>query len=115
MGGRQKKGDSQIAREINITSILHRQMIAQKLEGYNVKQTLQTVHSFWYTNSLCISRDAVVTLVAEDNRLCFAGSNLGKCRLNLGVQRILGHNNDNRHVLVDQGKRAVLELSGKDP
>ena len=85
MGGRQKKGDSQIAREINITSILHRQMVTQELEGYDVEQTLQTVHSLWHANSLCISWDAVVTLIAEDNRLCFAGSDLGKCRLNFGV------------------------------
>jgi hypothetical protein len=66
--------------------------------------------------------------------LSFTGSNLGKSRLNLGVERVLGHDEDDaikserintvnlvgrstddvRKVLVDQSERSVLELSSKD-
>lgn len=60
-------------------------MIAQELEGYDVEQTLQTIHSLRHTDGFRISWNAGVALIAEDDGLGFAGGNLGEGGLNLGV------------------------------
>lgn len=43
-----------------------------------------------------------------------SSGNLGKCRLNLGVQRVSGHDENDRKVLVNQCKRPMLEFTGQN-
>jgi len=104
----------QISWEINIAAILYGQVIAQNLERDDVQQPLQAVNRLWHTDRLGIRWDTLVAFVAQYDGLSLASSNLGQSGLDLGVERILGHDDDNRHVLIDQGKRTMLQLSSED-
>lgn len=55
-----------------------------------------------------------IILTTDDNRRALASSHLRKRRLDLGEQRIARHDDDNRHVLVDEREWAMLEFSGED-
>ena len=46
--------------------------------------------------------------------LSLSGTDLGKGRLDLGVERVSSHDEDNRHVLVDKCEGTVLEFSSED-
>jgi len=84
------------------------------LERNDVEETLQTVDRLWYSDRRGTAGNAVVVLVAEDNGASLASSDLRKGRLHFWIERILSHDDDDRHVLVNQGERAVLELAGQD-
>jgi hypothetical protein len=43
-----------------------------------------------------------------------AGSNLREGILHLGVERVLGHDEDDGQVFVNEGKGTVLEFTGQD-
>ena len=59
-------------------------------------------------------KSGVVVVVANDHWSCLSRSDLRKRGFNFREERIPGHNNDDRHVLINQRERAVLEFSGKD-
>jgi hypothetical protein len=50
--------------------------------------------------------------IAEQNDLAVAGCDLLRVRYGLLEHAIIGRDNDDRHVLVDQGDGPVLELAG---
>lgn len=89
-------------------------MVAQNLERDNVQQALEAVDGLGHPDSLDACGDTVVARVAQDNGLRLARGDLGKGGLDLGVERVLGHDDDHGHILVDQGERTVLELSSED-
>ena len=89
-------------------------MITEHLKGYDVEQALEAVDGLRHADTLDILRDTFITLVANDDGLCLAGSNLGKGRLDLGIERVTCHDDDHGHVLIDKRKRTVLQLSGED-
>lgn len=104
----------QIPREIDITAVLHSQVVAQELEGNNVQQALETVDGSGNADGLDALGDTLITLIAENDGLGLAGGDLGKGGLDLGVERVLGHDDDDGHVLINEGKGTMLQLSSKD-
>jgi hypothetical protein len=46
--------------------------------------------------------------------LTLSSGDLSKRRLDLGVERVSSHDEDDRHVLIDERERSVLELTSKD-
>lgn len=55
--------------------------------------------------------------VSGENKLTgltLSSSDLSEGRLDLGVKRVSGHDEDDWHVLVDKREGSVLELSSKD-
>jgi len=110
-----EKTSSQVPGEVDIESILHSQVVAQELQWNDVEQSLQTVDGLWNPDRLRVLQEPrVVVVVANDHWSCLSRSDLRKRGLNLCEERIPGHNNDDRHVLINQRERAVLEFSGKD-
>lgn len=98
----------QVTREVDITSILDSEVIAEKLQGNDVQQTLQGVDGFGYADGASSSGDTIIAFVAKHDGLGLARGDLGKGGLDLGVQRVLGHDDDDGHVLVNQSERTVL-------
>lgn len=89
-------------------------MVTQQLERDDVEDTLQAVDGTGDGDRLVLLLLDRVVLAADDDRLSLAGGDLGEGRLDLGVERVTRHDDDNRHVLVDQGERAVLKFTGED-
>lgn len=89
-------------------------MVAQQLQGNDVQQSLQAVNRLRHSDRLRVGGDVLVILVAENDGLGLARGDLRESVLDLGVERVLGHDDEHGHVLVNQGKRAVLEFTGKD-
>lgn len=106
--------DIQVTGEVDVTTILDSQVVAENLERNDVQQALKAVDGLGNTNCLDVGGDGIVTLVAKDDGLGLAGSDLSERRLDLGVERVLGHDDDNWHVLVDQSKGTVLELASQN-
>ena len=46
--------------------------------------------------------------------LTLSSGNLSKGRLDLGIKRVSGHDEDDRHVLVDEREGSVLEFTSED-
>ena len=110
-----EKTNSQVPGEVDVESILHGQVVAQELQGNDIEQSLQTVDGPWNADRLRVPQESrVVVVVANDHRSCLSRSDLRKRGLDFGEERIPGHDNDDRHVFIDQRERAVLEFSGKD-
>jgi hypothetical protein len=89
-------------------------MVAEQLQRDNVEQTLEAVDRLRHSDLLNILRDTLITLIAYDDGLSLARSNLGERRLDLGVEGVTCHHNDHRHVLVDKRKRTVFQLPSED-
>lgn len=102
-------------------------MITEELERDNVQDTLETVdggrdddglvsgsteHEAW--DSFGISLESWVVLGADDDGSTFPGGDLSESGLDLFEMGIAGHDDDDWHVLVDQGKRTVLEFTSKN-
>lgn len=104
----------QVPGEVNVEAVLHSEVVAEQLKRDDVEQSLETINRLGHTNRLAALRDIQVVLVANDDRLSLASRNLRVRGLDLGVKRVLGHDDDNRHILVDESERTVLELSGED-
>ena len=108
------KGSAQVPREIDVEALVDSQMITKQLQGDDVEQTLEAVDRLRHADSLDVLRDTFVVIVAYDNGLCLAGSDLGEGRLDLGIKRVTCHDDDHGHVLIDKRKRTVLQLPGED-
>jgi len=89
-------------------------VIAEELERDDIEETLKAVDSLGTTDRSGVGGDGIIAFVTENDRSSLASSDLSKCGLDLGIQGILGHDDDNGHVLVDEGQGAVFEFSGKD-
>lgn len=89
-------------------------MIGEKLKWNDIQDTLKTVHSLGDSNRPVFFGDTLVILVANDDGLSFASRNLGKSRLDLGVQGVPSHDDNYREILVDESQGTVLQLSSKD-
>lgn len=106
--------DSQVPREVDIESVLDRQVVAEQLQRDDVQQALQAVDGLRHADGFDVGRDSVVILVADDDGLRLARGDLRECGLHLGEIRVTGHDDDDGHVLVDEGKGTVLQFAGQD-
>lgn len=104
----------QVSREVDVTPIPDSEVIAEELERDDVQQTLQTVHRLGNTDRPRVGRDRLITLIAQNDRRSLPGGDLGEGALDLGIQGVLGHDDDNRHVLIDESKGAVLQFTSED-
>ena len=93
--------NSQVPGEINIASIFYRQVIAEQLQGDDVEQALHAIDGLGNANGLRTHWDTFVAVIAQDDGLAIASCNLGEGGLDFGIQRVLRHDDDDRHVLVD--------------
>lgn len=109
-----KKRDSQVPREVDIEPVLNSQVITQQLQRDDIQNTLQAIYSLRHADSLDVLGDSFVVFVAHDDGLGFPRGDLGEGRLYLGVQRVLRHDDNHGHVLVDQGEGAVLQFTSED-
>jgi len=75
---------------------------------------LQAINRFGDANRLAIGWNSCISLIAQDDRLRFSGSDLSKSGLHFRVQRILSHDNYDGHILINQGERAMLEFASED-
>lgn len=76
---------SQVPGEINIASILHRQVITEQLQRDDVQQALHTVDGLGNTNGLRACGYAFVSLIAQNDGLAIASGNLCEGGLNFGI------------------------------
>ena len=106
--------NAQVPREVNITSILHSQMVREDLQGDDIQQSLQAIDGFRDADRLAVGRNSGISLTAQDDRLRFPGSDLSISGLYFRIKRILSHDNYDGHVFIDQGERAMLEFPSKD-
>jgi hypothetical protein len=112
----------QITREVDVKAVQDGEMVTEQLERDNVQDTLQAVDGLRDQNSLVATaailietiNEGSVIVAADDDGCSLSGGHLGKGRLYLGVEGVTGHDDDDGHVLINQSKRTVLELSGKD-
>ena len=111
---KRNKGDAQVTREIDVKAFVDSEVVAEQLQGDNVEQTLKAVDGLRHADSLNILRDTLIAFIAYDDGLGLARGNLGERRLDLGIERVTCHDDDYRHVLVDECKRTVFQLPGKD-
>lgn len=105
---------SQVPREVDIKAILDSQVVTEELQRNDVQEPLHNIDSLGYTDGLDTLLDAIITIVADNDGMGFASGDLCKGRLNLGVQRILRHDDDHRHVFVNQGQWTVLQFTRED-
>lgn len=89
-------------------------MVGDELEGDDGEDALEAVGGLGDADGLELGLDGVVSVVADDDGLAFPGRDLLQGRLDLGVQRVLGHHQHHGHVLVNQRKGAVLQLTRQD-
>lgn len=104
----------QVPREVDVEAVLDRQVITQQLERDDVQNALQHITRLRHTDRLRVLRHRRVVLIADDDRLRLARRDLRERALHLRVQRVARHDDDHRHVLVDERERAVLELARED-
>lgn len=107
-------GLGEVSGEINIDALEDSKVVREELERDDVDQTLQAVDGLGDTDGLVVLDEAVITAVANDDGLTLAGRDLLERALDLGVERVAGHDKNNGHVLVDQGKGTVLELTSQN-
>lgn len=90
------------------------EVVREELERDDSQETLKAVDGAGDTDGLHTRLDVLVVVVANDNGLTFSRCDLHERGLNLGVQRVLGHDQNDGHRLVNESERTVLELTGKD-
>ena len=66
----------QVAREIHVDAVQHRQMVRDHLKWNNAQDTRQTVDRLRNADRLELSGDRFIALVADDNRLTLASRHL---------------------------------------
>lgn len=113
-GKKNDKVNSQVPWEIDIEAVPNGKVIGEQLQRDDVQQALQAVDGLGHADRLAALGNAPVVLVADDDWLCLARGDLRVRGLHLGVERVLCHDDDNGHVLVNERKGAVLQLAGKD-
>jgi len=114
-GNAKTERDSQIPWEVDIEPIHNCQVVAEQLQWDDVEDPLKAIDCARdYNLAPAGLLERRVVLTADDDWLSLAGGNLRKGRLNLGVERVACHDDDHRHVLVNEGERAVLEFAGED-
>jgi hypothetical protein len=106
--------DVQVTGEVDVTAVPDSQVVAEELKGNDVKEALKRINGLGDAKSSGISGDTLVAFVTQNNGARLASGDLSKGGLNLGVQRILSHDDNDGHVLVDEGEGAMLEFTGKD-
>ena len=90
-------------------------MVAKQLQRDDVQDPLKAVDSAGDYNLAPASLlEHRVVIAADDDWLALAGGDLREGRLDLGVERVAGHDDDYRHVLVDERERAVLKFTSED-
>lgn len=90
-------------------------MVAKQLQRDDIQDPLKAVDSARdYNLAPAGLLERRVVIAADDDWLPLAGGNLREGRLDLGVERIAGHDDDYWHVLVDERERAVLEFTSED-
>lgn len=90
-------------------------MEGQKLEWDHAQDTLETVHRVGKFNGfICKLGTLRVILGTQNDWATLAGSDLLQGILALGKARILHDHHDDWHLLVDESKGPVLQLSGQD-
>jgi len=104
----------QVAGKVDITTILDSQMVAKELERNDVKETLKSIHGLGNADSGRVRGDALITVITKNDRPSLTSSDLSECRLNLGVQGILCHDDNDRHVLINERKRTMFEFASKN-
>ena len=77
--------NSQVPGEINIASILHCQVIAEELQGDDVKQALHAVDGLGNANGLRTHWDTFIAVIAQDDGLAIASGNLGEGGLDFRI------------------------------
>lgn len=91
----------QVTGEVDINTSQASQVVRQELERDDGQETLETVNGLGNTDGLGLGVDGIITLVADDDGLTLAGSDLLQSRADLGVQRVAGHNQNDGHVLIN--------------
>jgi len=76
-------------------------MVAKQLERDDVEESLKSIYSLRNAYSSRVCRDILITLIAKNDRSSLPSSDLSEGGLNLGVQGILRHDDDDRHVLIN--------------
>jgi hypothetical protein len=90
-------------------------VVAKQLQRDDIQNALEAVHSARDDDLApagLLERRVVVA--ADDDRLPLARGDLRQGGLDLGIERIASHDDDHRHILVDERERAVFEFSGED-
>ncbi len=100
--------------EVDVDARRCGKVVRKELERDDSQQTLETVDGAGHTDGLHTLLDVLVVVVANDDRLALSRCDLHERCLNLGVQRVLGHDENDGHRLVNKGKGTVLKLTGKD-
>lgn len=89
-------------------------MVRKDLQRNDVQQPLQAIDCPGNTDCLAIGRNGFVSVVAEHNGLCFTSSNLSIGRLDLGVEGVLSHDDEDRHIFINKSQRSMFELASED-
>lgn len=97
-------------------------MVTQELKRDNVEDALQAVDGVRHENGLVGSTgvfihaidDCSIIIVANNDWRAFTSGDLSERRLDFWIVRVTGHDNDDGHVLIDEGERTMLEFTSKN-
>lgn len=122
----QKGRHPQVPREIDVEALHDCQMVAEELKRNNVEDSLETINGRGDSDGsigspvILVDRPGLaflqlrIVLAADDDRSTLTSGDLGESGLNLRVERVTSHDDDDGHVFVDQGERTMLEFPGKN-
>jgi hypothetical protein len=114
--------DLQVSWEIDVETVHHGEMVAQELEGNDVKDALEAVDSGRDEDGLvaaagvlvCAATDGRIVAIADNDGSALTSGDLGECRLNFWIEGIASHDEDDGHVFIDESQRTVLEFTSED-
>ena len=92
-------------------------MVREKLHGYDTEDALQTVHRVGDLE-VAAARHLLslgVAGLADEERLTSPGHHLKEAAETLGVDRVPGDHQDQRHLVINKSQRSVLQLPRQDP
>lgn len=98
---------------MDVEAIIDHQIIAQQLGRDDVQQALQSVDSLGNTDCLDTLGNCLIAIIADDNGLRLAGSDLSEGGLDLGAEEVKGHDDYNGYVFVDQGEGSVIHFTSE--
>lgn len=100
----------QVSGEVDVDASQDGNVVAEQLHGDDGQEALQTVDGLRHSQDprRVGRRQPSVAFIRDHNRGAFTRRHLLQSRLDLGVKRILRHDQNDRHIFVNQSQRSMF-------